>query len=94
MSADDHDGVVREALRKHSRLRILTIEDDQYLANDLGFDSFALLQVVLELEDLLGIEVEADKLAGLRDMTFRRFADLVRSHVDASRIPAARGAAP
>lgn len=94
MSAGDLDGMVREALRKHSRIRLLAIEDGQYLANDLGFDSFALLQVVLELEDRLGIEVEADKLAGLRDMTFRGFADLVRSHVDAPRVPAAGGAAP
>lgn len=94
MSTDDLDGVVREALRKHSRLRLLAIEDDHYLANDLGFDSFALLQVVLEIEDRLGIEIDADKLAGLRDLTFRQFADLVRAHVDGPRTAAAGEAAP
>lgn len=71
---------VREALKRHSRLRLETIGEDDYLARDLGFDSFALLNVVLDLEDGLGVEIDPARLSGLRDMTFRQLVALVAEH--------------
>jgi len=86
MLSDDLRGWVREALVKHSRLRLETIRGDHYLSRDLGFDSFALLQVVLDLEDRLEIEIDPDKLAGLRDMTFQELVDLVEAQLERARI--------
>ena len=94
MLSEDLRGWVRAALVKHSRLRLETIGEDQYLAKDLGFDSFALLQVVLDLEDRLGIEIDAEKLAGLRDMTFREFVELVDAQVAGADVVSPGGNAP
>ena len=79
MRGEDLGGCVREALVKRSRLRLSTVGDDDRLAGDLGFDSFALLQVVLDLEERLGIEIDPSRLAGLREMTVRQLVDLVEA---------------
>jgi acyl carrier protein len=72
---------LREALRKHSRIRLVRIRDEDVVTKDLGFDSFALLKVVLEVEDHFGVEIDPTRLVNLREITFSEFVELVRDHL-------------
>jgi acyl carrier protein len=80
----DVETEVREALLKHSRLRLKVIRDGDRLAGDLGCDSFAMLNAVLDLEERFDVEVEPAKLAGFRDMTFRELVTVLEDQLVAS----------
>jgi len=82
MQTEELKALVRDALVKHSRLKLMAVRDEDHLARDLGFDSFALLQAVLDLEDRLKVEIEPSELAGLRDMTFRELVRLIEVQLD------------
>lgn len=63
--------LLREAVAKHSRIRLNGVRLEDRLAGELGYDSLAFVNLVLDLEDRLGIEVEPAEFAGLREVTFR-----------------------
>jgi len=75
--------IVRETLIRRSRRRLETVRENDRLDGSLGFDSFALLNVVLDLEDRFGVEIEPAKLAEVRALTFRQLVTLVESEISA-----------
>ena len=68
---------LREILIKHSRIRLVRVRDEDILTRDLGFDSFALLNMILDLEDRFRVEIDPSRLSNLREMDFRAFVALV-----------------
>lgn len=74
MQQVDTARVLRAALVKHSRLTNVSIDDEHRLDAELGLDSFALLDAILDVEDQLEVEVEQSRLVDLRQM---RFSELV-----------------
>ena len=87
MESVELSSALREILIKNSRLRLAAIRDEDRLAADLGYDSFAMLNAVLEIEDRFGIEVDAARLHNLREMTFRELVELVARHIASSPAP-------
>ena len=69
--------LLRAALEKHSRLRHVTVRDEDRLDGSVGLDSFALLEALLDVEDQLGVTVDPSRLADVREMTFAQFVDLL-----------------
>lgn len=76
MSRDEISAAVREALIKHARTQIHDVRNEDRPV-DLGFDSFALLEVMLTLEDRFGIEVDPGRLAEVREMRVSDIVELV-----------------
>ena len=68
---------LRAALVKHSRVRNITVADEDRLDGSVGLDSVALLNALLEIEDETGLEVEPSRLADVREMTFAQLVDLL-----------------
>ena len=73
--------LLRQSLIRHSRVPLPAIRDEDVIMRDLGYDSFALLNVILDLEDTLSIEIASERLAALREIDFRGFVALVAEHL-------------
>jgi acyl carrier protein len=71
------DGSLRELIVKHARVKPALVRDEDRIAGDLGYDSFALVNLLLDLEDAYGFEVDASELAAFREMTYGQFRRLV-----------------
>ena len=69
--------VLRAALARHSRLSGVVVRDEDRLGGELGLDSFALLNALVDVEDELGVEVDPSRLVDVRDMTFRQLVALL-----------------
>jgi acyl carrier protein len=82
MDREELAGLLKEALIKNSRLHLETVRDDDVLTRDLGYDSFALLNLILDLEDRLHIEIDPSRLAHLREIRFKELVALVMEHTD------------
>ena len=87
---EELSGMLREALIRNSRLHLETVREEDVLTRDLGYDSFALLNLILDLEDRLHIEIDPSRLAHLRGIRFKELVALVAEHVDAGVAPGAR----
>ena len=84
MPLDDQEHLaelLRQTLIRRSRVPLAAIRDEDVLTRDLGFDSFALLNVILDLEDRFSIEIDPARLAGLRQIDFQGFVMLVAEHL-------------
>lgn len=72
------NGTVRERLERlvaaNSRIELREVGDDDRLNFDLGYDSHAMLNLLLDVEDEFGIEVPPEKVP---DLVGARFGDLV-----------------
>lgn len=73
---------MREAVARHSRIRLNGIRPGDRLAGELGFDSLAFVNLVLDLEDRLGIEIEPAEFVGLREVTFHDLLGVIRRSTD------------
>jgi len=66
----DVEETLREIVRKNSRVRLASIDREHTLARDLGFDSFALLMALTDLESKLGLNLPLERIEALRDLSF------------------------
>src|SRR5262249_25129583 len=83
MTHDDQKelaGLLRQMLIRHSRVPLTVIRDEDVLTRDLGFDSFALLNVILDLEDELSVEADPDGVSALRATPSHGSLALVEEH--------------
>lgn len=69
-----------EIVRKNARLEVRSIEPDQTLTGNLGYDSLAFLMLLSDLEEAFGVVFPLDRIDELQDLTFRRLVDLVSAH--------------
>lgn len=65
---------------KNSRLDLDAVSDADRLNFDLGFDSHALLNLLLDIEDMFGIEVPPEKIPDLVGQPFAALVRLVVEH--------------
>ena len=77
MESADTASVLRAALARHSRLSSVSVQDGDRLDAELGLDSFALLNALVDVEDELGIEVDQSRLVDVREMTFLELVALL-----------------
>lgn len=87
------DDSLRALILKHARVKPVEVRDEDRIAGDLGYDSFALVNLVLDLEDAWGVEVDPAELAGFREMTFGQLRALARRRLGRGS-SAAEGSAP
>jgi acyl carrier protein len=87
MKAPDESDLREELerlVRAHSKLELGAIGDDAVLGHELGFDSHALLALLLEVEDAFGVEIPEERTPELPGISFDGFArileDAVRTH--------------
>ena len=73
------DAVLREIVVRNSRLRIESIRDGDTLAGDLGFDSFAFLMALTDLERSLDFHLPLERIEELRALSFRELVTFVHS---------------
>ncbi len=69
---------VKEILAKQLRLEINTIRDESSLVEDLGADSIDLVEMLMIIEETLGINVPDEDAINLK--TVRDVADYIESH--------------
>ena len=65
---------------KNSRLDLDGVGDADQLNFDLGFDSHALLNLLLDIEDAFGIEVPPEKIPDLVGQPFSALVRLVSEY--------------
>jgi acyl carrier protein len=68
---------LEQLLRAHSRLPLGVIQADHRLGPELGFDSHAMLSLLLDVEDQFDLEWPADRVAELRGMRFEQLVQLL-----------------
>ncbi len=69
---------VKEMLAKQLRIDINSIKDDSGLADDLGADSIDLVEMLMIIEENLGINVPDEDALNLK--TVRDVADYIEAH--------------
>ena len=67
-----------ELIAKKLRIDVDSIEDDSNLVNDLGADSIALVEMLMEIESALDITVSDEEAAELK--TVRDVVDFIEEH--------------
>ena len=78
MTSDDLRAGLERLVLKNSRLELKSVGDEQELNFDLGFDSHALLNLLLDIEDEYKIEVPPEKIPDLIGKPFGVLVELVR----------------
>lgn len=68
--------IVSDILAKHVDVSSLKEEDS---LKEIGLDSLDLVEVMLEIEDALGIEFDSEEIAGLS--TLKSVLDLINSKI-------------
>ena len=76
--AESLEELVKELVRKHSRIGVTAIGPNDRITSDCGLDSMALLDLVLDLEDRLGLTVPEDDMPRLVGLSFGEFVDYLR----------------
>ena len=77
------EGILREIVARHRRLRGAPLEHRQTLAGDLGFDSLAFLMLLTDLEQAFGLEFPVERIDELQHLTFGDLVRLVGERVGA-----------
>ncbi|MDQ7008591.1 MAG: acyl carrier protein [Acidobacteriota bacterium] len=81
MTGDDLRAGLERLVLKNSRLELKSVGDEEELNFDLGFDSHALLNLLLDIEDEYKIEVPPEKIPDLIGKPFGVLVDLVRERL-------------
>lgn len=75
------EGSVRSRLERlviaRSRLQLKQVADDDILNFELGYDSHATLNLLLDIEDSFGVEVPPDRVPELVGQPFRLLVAMV-----------------
>ncbi len=69
---------IKEILAKQLRIDMDTIADDSYIVEDLGADSLDVVEMLMSIEDNLGIIISDDDAAKLK--TVRDVADYLEAN--------------
>ncbi len=59
---------IKEALARHLDIPAETITDESLLVQDLGLDSFGMVELLFELEDATGMAIPDARLPGVRSV--------------------------
>lgn len=78
MTSDTRERLERLVIAR-SKLRLAQVSDDERLNYELGFDSAALLALLLDAEDAFGIEVPPERVPELVGAPFARLVALVEA---------------
>jgi acyl carrier protein len=78
MTSDTRERLERMVIAR-SKLRLARVSDDERLNYELGFDSAALLALLLDAEDAFGIEVPPERVPELVGAPFARLVALVEA---------------
>ena len=70
-----------ELVRRNSRLDLRAVGQDQALNFDLGYDSAALLNLMLDIEDAFGIEIPPEKVPEMVGITFGQLVEKVEGAI-------------
>jgi acyl carrier protein len=57
---------VKEALSKHLEIPLENIKDESNIRDDLGLDSFGMVELLFELEDAAGIKIPDGQMPDIR----------------------------
>lgn len=76
------EGVLREIVARHRRLRGEPLRGELRLASDLGFDSLAFLMLLTDLEQAFGLEFPVERIDELQDLTFDDLVLLVGERLE------------
>ena len=68
-------------VRAHARIDLPHVADQDILGHELGLDSHALLNLLLDVEDAVGIEIAPAEVAALAGIRFGAFVDFVQTAV-------------
>ena len=69
---------IKELLAKQLRIDITTIEDDANIIEDLGADSLDVVEMLMAIEDNLGVIISDDDAVKLK--TVRDVADYIEAN--------------
>ncbi|MCU0230175.1 MAG: phosphopantetheine-binding protein [Acidobacteria bacterium] len=78
MTSDTRERLERLVIAR-SKLRLARVSDDERLNYELGYDSAALLALLLDAEDAFGIEVPPERVPELAGAPFARLVALVEA---------------
>jgi acyl carrier protein len=79
VAATDTRARLERLVIARSRLQLSRVGDDERLNYELGYDSSALLQLLLDAEDAFGIEVAPERVPELVGAPFSQLVALVES---------------
>lgn len=82
MTISSIEGRLKPLIIKNSRLTIDAVSEDQALNFDLGYDSHALLNLLLDIEDEFGLEVPPDQVPQYVGVSFGKLLEMIQSHVE------------
>ena len=69
---------IKEMIARQLRIDENTIEDDSNIVNDLGADSIDLVEMLMMIEERLGITISDEEALELK--TVRDVADFIEEH--------------
>ena len=69
---------IKEIIAKQLRVDIATLEEDTNIMEDLGTDSLDVVELLLAIEESLGVSVPDEDVASLK--TVKDIADYVEKH--------------
>ena len=61
-------GIIERHMAAETPVRLAAMPDDTELARDLSVDSLTMLEIVLQIEETLGISVDNEELRGIRSL--------------------------
>ena len=79
MAVPDTRARLERLVIARSRLELSRVADDERLNYELGYDSSALLQLLLDAEDAFGIEVPPERVPELVGAPFSRLVALIEA---------------
>lgn len=74
----DRRAELERLVRARSKLELEAVADGDVLGYELGFDSQALLALLLDVEDAFQIEIPPERVSELAGATFGSLVSLVR----------------
>jgi acyl carrier protein len=78
MSQDTLRDQLARLVISRSRLKLEQVRDDDTLNFELGYDSHAMLNLLLDIEDAFGIEVPPERVPELVGQRFGNLLEMVR----------------
>lgn len=68
---------LKDIIRRNSRFELESIEADQLLARDLGFDSLALVLALSEAESAFEVNIPMEDLGSFHDLSFGGLVSMI-----------------
>ena len=71
---------VKEALSKHLEIPLENIKDESRIVDELGLDSFGMVELLFELEDATGIKIQDSQMPKIQ--TVQELATFIHGTLD------------